>query len=267
MKSLIAIVPILFGFASPISSPAQTPASPSFEVISIKPGDTTDPRGIRGGGCRGADTPNFMAAGPIVVPTGRCLYIGATLKSLISQAYGLEIEGVSGWMDSDHFEVQGEGGDPSSVTRAQLIQMLQQLLSDRFKLKFHRGTREIPAYDLVVARNGPKLKDALADGPRGTRATPGQLTGQGNTSAIAFVISRSLGSPVTDNTGLKGVYQIDLKWAPDPIGTGPAPAPSDPSGPSIFTALQEQLGLRLEPKKSTVAVLVIDSAEKPNGNQ
>jgi len=92
------------------------------------------------------------------------------------------------------------------------------------------------------------------------------MTGRGVVSNIASVVSRSLGSPVIDNTGLKGIYDIDLQWAPDSIGAGPTTLATDPSGPSIFTAVQEQLGLRLDPKKIVVEVLVVDSAEKPAGN-
>jgi len=128
MKSLMVIVPIVFGFACTVSTSAQAPSGTnvplSFEVVSIKPGDTTDPRGIRGGTCRGVDTPNLMANGPIVVPMGRCRFIGATLKFLIAAAYGIDIEGGPGWMDADHFEIEGAASDPSTVTRPQLIQML-----------------------------------------------------------------------------------------------------------------------------------------------
>ncbi len=236
-----------------------------FEVASIKPSGTT-PGGFRGGGCRGADNPNFMANGPIVVPLGRCRFIGATLKSLASTAYGLDVEGGSGWMDSEYFDIQAEAANPSTATRAELHQMLQQLLADRFMLKARHETKEVGGYELVVAKTGLKMNDATGTGPRGVATRPGNVTGQAGISVLAAVISRAVAAPVLDHTGLEGTYQIRLQWAPDPVGTNVTNLPSDPTGPSIFTALQEQLGLRLQATKVMVEVLVIDSGQKPSEN-
>jgi uncharacterized protein (TIGR03435 family) len=184
--------------------------------------------------------------------------------------------------------------------------MLQALLADRFKLTLHRETKELPVYALVVAKNGPKLQQASADelrppdpkehqdfrkGPpngampkgRGLFMRPGQLTG---TAAPLTVLAETLsnqpelGRIVLDKTGLKGNYDFTLKWAADerqgqmfggPGGGGKEEpgsdsAPPPDSGPSIFTAIQEQLGLRLESQKGPVEILVIDSAERPSEN-
>jgi uncharacterized protein (TIGR03435 family) len=147
--------------------------------------------------------------------------------------------------------------------------MLRQLLSDRFQLRFHRATKDVNGYSLVLAKNGLKMKEPQPAASRGASGSAGALTGIVGAGVIASVISRALGVPVEDNTALSGVYEIALKWTPDPPpGTVADPGiPADPSGgPSIFTAVQEQLGLRLEPMKTTVEYLVIDSAEKPSNN-
>jgi uncharacterized protein (TIGR03435 family) len=261
MKHSMTVALLIFGFAA--AAEAQ-----SFDTASIKSGDTTDPRRIRGGGCRGADNPGFLSAGPIVVGMGRCRFIGATLRTLTAAAYSLEVTGGPRWADSDHFEVEGVAPNISTATRAELNTMLRQLLADRFKLSFHRETKEISGYALTVAKSGSKLKPADGSASRpGSTTQPGQFEGRAiGVSAVAFALSRSLGVPVTDETGIKGQYNITLKWSPDELAAARGAAPADPSGPSIFTAVQEQLGLRLEPRKTSVEILAVDSAEKPDAN-
>lgn len=184
-------------------------------------------------------------------------------------------------------------------------QMLQELLADRFKLKIRHETRQLPVYALEVAKNGPKLEEAKdvpagpADGEdsggpglkRGVRmmmSNNGEQNLDFEDSTIAMfvrILSQSLGRTVVDKTGLAGRYNFKLHWASDmgrmvmggpgglgpmPGGnagpsTGPAPPPA-PSGPSIFTAIQEQLGLRLKPEKGPVPVVVIDQIESPSAN-
>jgi uncharacterized protein (TIGR03435 family) len=178
--------------------------------------------------------------------------------------------------------------------------ILQALLADRFKLTFHREMKEFQLYALVIAKNGPKLHEAkLGDtypdgikgldglgGPDRVRLGRGLLVGQG--ISIAFLVSelsgdsellgQRLGRPVIDKTGLKGKYDFTLKWTPneneaqmftgaegDPQPIGGAP-PAESSGPSIFSAIQEQLGLKLEPQRGPIEVLVIDHVERPSEN-
>lgn len=154
--------------------------------------------------------------------------------------------------------------------------MFQQLLADRFKLTVHWETRELPVYALVVAKNGPKLHASKEpDGASGTSAGNGQFTAGGVTlaemaGALTQELSQELGRVVVDRTGISGRYDVSLKWTPDngealSGGTGGAASPPD-SGLSIFTAIQEQLGLKLESTKGPVQVLVIDRVELPSEN-
>jgi uncharacterized protein (TIGR03435 family) len=169
--------------------------------------------------------------------------------------------------------------------------MFQPLLADRFKLKFHYETRELPVYVLTIAKNGPKLKESQPDpagppGPAGMRGKHmmrlmgmGHLEAQGiSVTLLTHELSRQLGRTVIDKTGLTGNYDFGLQWTPD-LGTGPTfkgpqggpsagdnGAAPDASGPTIFTAIQEQLGLKVESQKGPVRVMVIDHVEPPSAN-
>jgi uncharacterized protein DUF3738 len=189
----------------------------SFDVVSIKP------------------TPPTVRSIAIETTPGRFLAKGATLSFLLQYSYGVqEFEIMDGpsWIQSDRFEIEGkfEGED----TPARMTAMLRDVLTDRFKLKFHRETKQLPVYELIVGKNGPKLSDA---GP----AT------KGKEPRFAPADGRLVGSNQTP-----------------PIR--PSPTPPDPNGPSIFTAIQEQLGLQLKSARGPVEVLVIDYAEKPSIN-
>ena len=155
--------------------------------------------------------------------------------------------------------------------------MFQQLLAERFKLAVHWETRELPVYAMVVAKKGPRLDPTKElDGHSGTSSNNGELTARGVTLAqmadvLTQELSRELGRVVIDKTGIQGRYDCALKWRPDTgearrnDGTDGSVAPTD-SGPSIFTAIQEQLGLKLESTKGPVQVLVIDRVEMPSEN-
>ncbi len=167
--------------------------------------------------------------------------------------------------------------------------MLQALLADRFQLKLHSDTKQLAVYALVLAKNGPKLQAAISGdtypngfkGPDGgggpgmifMEGNGGPVTGQGVPIAdLVRLLSQQLGRTVVDKTGLTGKYDFKLKWTPDenqgppgPPGADNAPPP-DSSGPSIFTAVQEQLGLKLESQKGAVKILVVDHGEKPSEN-
>jgi uncharacterized protein (TIGR03435 family) len=172
---------------------------------------------------------------------------------------------------------------PEGTTKAQYYVMLQNLLIERFRLAVHHESREMPVYELVVAKGGPKLKesgDAPAEVAPLTPAPPKLdkdgypiLNGRGTsmmngkarmfypgwtTAQIAGLLSNHVGHPVTDATGLKWKYEFALTWATD----NGSQQPSDDAGPTIFNALQEQLGLKLEPKKGQVDFLVVDHLEK-----
>jgi len=285
--TVVAQSPQAAGAQSPPTS--AVPAAASFEVASIKPNHSGDMR-------------FFISWQP-----GRFHADGMTVKFLITSAYDVkdfQVSGGPGWINSDRYDIDAKEPDAIAQTmeklsreqRRQLAEaMLQALLADRFQLKLTHGTKDLPAYALVVAKNGPKLQAAKPDetppgpppGPGGPGGHPhgpmmrmgrGELNGQGvELSFLASVLSQQLGRQVLDQTGLKGNYDLTLKWTPEQgegmmlggPGGGPPPEgapPPDASGPSIFTALQEQLGLKLEPTKAPAEVLVIDHVEKPSEN-
>jgi uncharacterized protein (TIGR03435 family) len=164
--------------------------------------------------------------------------------------------------------------------------MLQALLADRFKLAVHYETKDVAVYTLTVSKDGPKFHETTPDElpkdfgegmARVTRSRPGQFTAQSFTMArLAQILSFATRRIVQDQTGLKGRYDIKLDWAPDDMNPSPGNAdrhgalpsvvPAASSGPSIFTAVQEQLGLKLESRKGSMQILVIDHVEEPAPN-
>jgi uncharacterized protein (TIGR03435 family) len=159
--------------------------------------------------------------------------------------------------------------------------MFQSILADRFKLVVHHETRELPIYVLSVAKGGPKFKESTPDDPaatgprrRGMMMQRGKITAtDAQVSMLVTILSRQLGRTIVDKTGLTGNYDFTLEFTPDegasaPPGSGgaPPPPPPDSAAPSIFTALPEQLGLKLESTKGPVDVIVIDHIEKPAEN-
>jgi uncharacterized protein (TIGR03435 family) len=203
-----------------------------------------------------------------------------SLFALIQWAYDMEdfrISGGPAWMKSDRFDIAAESEGTPSIARLRL--MVQPLLADRFHLQVHRQTKELPVYELSVTKGGSKLKEAKCIGtpspanPCGgtSGSSRGTLIGRAvSTQMMAHDLSGVLSRVVLDKTMLRGEYDFDLTWTPDETfarGPGDPDAPAaDPNGPSIFTALQEQLGLTLKPAKGLVDVLVIDRAEAPDGN-
>jgi uncharacterized protein (TIGR03435 family) len=246
---------------------AQSQATPpAFEVASVKP-STSGVNGVRGG-CHGIDSkysPNETAAAP---PLGRCVIADGRLSHLILIAYDLHsiglIKNAPDWAmaGSERFTIQAEADDPTKATEEQLRGMLQTLLVDRFKLKFHREDKDMPGFAMVVAKNGPKLQEAKGDEVRmsfGASSKPIQAEPTSFTARkysmpmLANLLSQIGPGPVIDKTGLQGPYDFKLSW-------------DESAGPSLFTALQEQLGLRLESQKVPVSQFVIESAQKPTEN-
>lgn len=269
---------------------AQAPAStdtPKFEVASVRENTSSDGK---------------MSFG--IQPGGRVTVVNLPLWDLIRQAYGLQrsqLVGGPDWMETARFDIiakaegdiprgAGPGGPPGPLNF-----MLQDLLADRFKLRAHRETRELPIYVLTLARADGKLGAGLrpsttdcaamrgrggrggvaigppapGERPCGMRMAPGQLIGGGMPlSQLTLPLSQFTQRMVVDRTGLSGNFDIDLKWTPDGAPQGPPPPgiqlpPIDPNGPSLFTAVQEQLGLKLESERGPVEVLVIDHVERP----
>jgi uncharacterized protein (TIGR03435 family) len=250
---------------------AQQQPRPSFEVASVKP--TPAARS-------GFDYGTYFRG----LPGGRFSAENASLGMLIMQAYGVDSNQISGGnllrFGSDRYDIEAKADDRDPRFKAadtagpgakQALQdsMLQTLLADRFKLAVHRETKETSGYALVVAKNGPKLKEATEARPgNGERdedgsisAGRGRLKGQkAPLSMLAAQLTRVAGRTVTDETGLEGGFDFNLEWTPEETPTDLA------SAPSLFTAIQEQLGLRLEARREKTEILVIDHVEKPDAN-
>jgi uncharacterized protein (TIGR03435 family) len=187
------------------------------------------------------------------------------------------IAGGPDWINSEGFNVEAKA--ESASTHSELQSMLQQLLADEFNLTFHREKKEMRVLALVVAKGGPKLKLAQVDsrcGEKNPRACPGMRAGNlgfagrsQSMSALAASMTLWMRQTVIDKTGLTGLYDFDTGPArpenPGGAPNNPAEPQADPDTlPTIFTALQDKLGLRLEPQKAEADIIVVDSASKPN---
>jgi uncharacterized protein (TIGR03435 family) len=257
------------------SGAAQAPSAPgptdrlTFEVASIKPNKSGDPRSRTD-----------------AAPNGRVMATNVPLNDLVRTAFELQPQEMvigdraPAWITTDRWDVEAKAaGEPSPQ---QMRAMLRNLLIDRFKLVARREVRNMPAYAIVLARSdrqlGPQLRKSALDceaqvaASRVPGTTPGSVqqcggrSGRGTIttsgvplSSFAKSLSPAAGRYVFDATGLTDRFDLDLKWTPDPEPG--AAAPSD--GVSLFTAIQEQLGLRLEPRQAPVEVFVIESAERP----
>jgi len=179
------------------------------------------------------------------------------------------IVGLPGWTKSERYDVEAKV-DYEDVLKWKALSLtqkslaLQPLLVKRFNLQFHHEARERPTYSLVVAKNGPKLLKAQlgAGGNDQSTVAPGKIVLKGSSVSVlaSLLSSQGLSHVVVDKTGLTDMYDITLRWSPDDIGS------SDASLPSLFTALQEQLGLKLEYNKNPIDVIVIDHIERPSAN-
>ena len=294
----------------------DAPKRLEFEVASVKP---TAPS---------PDGRNFILArgGPGTQDPGQVTYTGFPLQLIITNAFGIKPYQMSGpgWLNMERYDITAK--IPEGTTKEQFNVMLQNLLADRFGMKIHHETKELPGYELSVAKNGPKLKAAVEDpnapanlpppGGRGEAGRPpgpppigkdgrpqlppgrkgmmmmmrpGRATMMArvqSVSALADMLGNQLGTPVVDKTGLTGTYDYDLEFMPEPGGTlgggglpplpppppGATPPPSATAGvdppadqgeaPSLMNAVQEQLGLKLEKKKTSLDFIVIDHIEK-----
>lgn len=232
---------------------AQTAVAPSFEAASIRPAspDATD---------FGVD-----------IDPGLLRVEAQPLRAIVRVAYGVNESQVVGgpkWADSDRFDITGRANGPAG--NRELFAMLQNLLADRFKLTIHRETRTAQGYALVVAKGGVKMQksESTESNSHGGR---GRIDAQGySMRQLAERLTRVVRAPVEDATETPGGFNFSLIWSPDDPSTRPLsadrPAIEDPNAPSLFTALQEQLGLKLESRKVTMEVIVIDRAEKPSHN-
>jgi uncharacterized protein (TIGR03435 family) len=268
VKKLTVTAVIVF-FAFKLAA-LGTQSSRMFEVASIKPYKPL-PGSFSGSGCRGWDNPSFRSTGPFQIGLGRCRAVGGSLVGLIKDYFGgtkehFSVSGLSAWMnyDGDQFVIEAKAEDGTQPTSEQLREMMQTFIVQQFHLKYHREMKEVKGYDLVVAKDGPKWTPLGDSEPRTPGfAAGGELTGQTDPARLARVVSGALGVPVSDRTGLSDRFVVALKWAPQETDRNFTDKDAAAAGPSIFAALQEQLGLRLAPAKVSVEVFVIDSAERP----
>jgi len=175
--------------------------------------------------------------------------------NVIRWAYSVKDYQVTGpdWLATQRYDIAAKA--EASLSDKQLMAMLQALLAERFKLAIHRETKERTVYELVIGKNGPKLHEVEA-GPSHSSGGRGSLSAQKmSMPQLADSLSRTVSLPVLDMTGIKGAFDIELKWAPEEGG-------DNANGPSIFTAVQEQLGLKLEQRKGPMEFIVVDHAER-----
>ena len=258
MRTAILVSALLLALLPAV---AQTTPEPAFEVATIKP-----------------SSPDACCSRTFSRDGRRFATTNTNLRYLMQYAYNLQLQQITGgpaWLDQDRFDVVGVIDGTGRPTDREWKVALQGLLKDRFQLQFHHGTVELPAYALVIAKGGPKL--AKGDGGPDHEQRMGFSGAVGQTMngwAIDANMSDFIGElqriildrPVVDRTGLTGTYNFQLAFTredPQTIGMSPLP---DNAAPSLFTALQQQLGLKLESTKTPVDVLVIDHAERPSAN-
>ena len=247
----------------PKLNPMPADSNPSFEVATIKPSQPDRPG--KGFGVQGS---HFRT-------------LNTTLSDLISFAYGIQkkqIVGAPDWVMTDKWDIEAQPDVPGAPNRDQVAGMVQKLLADRYQLKFHKETREMPAYVLGAAKAGPKMTENTSQnalpGLFFTNFAPVTLNVQNATMEDVAHLFQSavLDRPVVDQTEIKGRWNFQLKWTGDDSQFGDmgvkVPPPSDAADapPPLFTAIQEQIGLKLESGKAQVPAYVIDKVEKPTAN-
>jgi uncharacterized protein (TIGR03435 family) len=274
LAAVLAIASALPGASQTAAAPAKSLA---FDVVSIKPNKT------------GSNNMSFMFS------DGHFSATGLTLRQLLVYAYALKMDdqvvGLSGSMAEARFDIQAKLDDDAVVAFKKLPReerveqnrgMVHRMLADRYKLAIHRETKELPLYNLILAKGGTKLKEAdpndtypngikAADGtsrPGMFRMGPGVFTAQAvPIGTLISSLSQQVHRIVTDKTGLTGKYDFALNWTPDDNRSeGQDSGTAANAGISLFTALQEQLGLKLEPAKGPVETIVIDHLELPSEN-
>jgi bla regulator protein BlaR1 len=235
--------PIVIGVLTAPTIQAQNARGVEFEVASIKP-----------------SSPGTI--GPTIYNSTRERFAidGISLKGLIAYGYDVrdfQVSGGPGWVDSDQYDIVAK--PQGDITSQSILEMTRNLLAERFNLRLHRETKEMTAFSLTVAKGGAKLQRSEGSAGPEIRGGKGRLVARNVTLEMfaAQLAGRALGRPVLDHTDLDGKFDITLDWAPDE---------RPDLGPSLFTAMQEKLGLKLVAEKSTVEVLVIDNVERPSAN-
>jgi uncharacterized protein (TIGR03435 family) len=246
-------------FVFPLVLFSQVAAPPTFEVASVKQNNSPEPRSEFNVKPNGVTITNYR------------------LQFLIPYAFHIPayaLAGAPAWLDSNKYDIIARA--PAGSSDDQLRLMLQQLLMERFKLQFHRENKDLAGYALVLAKDGPKFtieKQPDQPGKDDGRVGAGRGMARGHmvpASSLALTLGLYLGRPVLDQTGIDGPFNFELHWTPDeterqPGSPPPAaepPASNEPTGPSLFAAIQEQLGLKLNSQRTSVEMLVIDHLQE-----
>jgi len=247
-------------------SPPTRPKFDAFDVATIKPADPDS----RGRYIRMQSVDRFYAK-------------GFTLQALVAAAYSLSPRAISGgepWTDSDRYDILASTPGGVQPNLDEQMAMLRKLLTDRFQFTFHRESKELPVFAITVAKGGSKLKPSTARPgtlpelintifPEEKGGVHVELPARNATIAqFAAMMQRTvLDRAVVDETGLSGTYDFDLEWTPDESQfNGNLPRSVEPTKPSLFAAMQEQLGLRLEAARGPVQTIVIDRVARPSQN-
>ena len=266
-------LPLLFERATPATEwtippppvrlpPMAADANPSFEVATIKPTKPDEQRKL------------------FVVRGNHFMTVNTSLTDLITMVYGVQQKQVVGqpeWLDKDKWDIEAQPDVPGAPNRQQINTMVKKLLAERFQLKFHEDKKELAAYVLTVSKSGNKMTAGSTDPnqlPGLFFRGLGVLTVQNATMEdfAGLMQTAVLDKPVVDQTSLAGKWNFLLKWTPDESQFGgmgikvPPPSDAPDAPPPLFTAIQEQIGLKLDAGKAQVKVLVIDKAEKPSAN-
>jgi uncharacterized protein (TIGR03435 family) len=242
-----------FGQIPAPGSADGAPGTPRFQVATIKPSQADEPRRMQIQGNRFATT-------------------GTSVIDLLKYAYGLHEQEIVGpkWLDTQKFDLVGDPETQARPSTDEFKKMMQNLLADRFHLMAHRETRDLSVFEIVPAKGGPKLTKSIRppDDPPTVGYRPGYLTA-GNATLVdfaaylqRFVTDRA----VFDLTGITGKYDWSLRWTPDNAQTEPGRQTDDSTFPGLFTAIQEQLGLKLQEGKHPAQVFVVDRIEMPSEN-
>jgi uncharacterized protein (TIGR03435 family) len=234
--------------AASLFVPASHAQTPEFDVASVKASRSDSERGS------------------IQMAKGSLTMANAPLRRIVSAAFGISEDrdpyllAGPGWMAAERNDVAAKF--PAATSADQVRLMLQALLKERFGMKFHRETREVPAYVLVVAKSGLKARPAAEGSAGGFNRRQGHLESRSATmAALADKLSQQSDRPVVDKTAVRGSYEFTVDWTPDELQS------DGQAGPSLFTAIEEQLGLKLEARKEPMEIVVVDYAEKrPSGN-
>lgn len=206
---------------------------------------------------------------------GRFSATGSVAKLVLMIAYDVQetqIVGGPSWFATEKWDIAAKRDDLDPHSSEDTHRMLQNLLQDRFALQIHRETSQLPAYVLTIAKSGPKFKAHEQDSATNIQITGNSIQLQrGDLARMTQFLSAALGRPVVDRTGLTGLYDLSLQWDEPPVPDGgilglDAPAAPAADHGSIFSAIQEQLGLRLEPQRTQVDVIVVDRIERPSAN-